>query len=30
MRHATINITLQIYSHVMDDDLRSDIEKMFA
>lgn len=29
LRHSNIGTTLQIYSHVMEDDLRGDIEKMF-
>lgn len=27
LRHSNIGTTLQIYSHVMEDDLRDDIEK---
>ena len=30
LRHSNIGTTLQIYSHVMEDDLRDDIEKMFG
>lgn len=30
LRHSNIGTTLQIYSHVMEDDLRDDIEKMFT
>lgn len=30
LRHSNISTTLQIYSHLIDDDLRVDIEKMFT
>ena len=30
LRHSQITTTLHIYSHVMEDDLRDDIEKMFG
>lgn len=30
LRHSNISTTLQIYSHLIDDDLREDIEKMFG
>lgn len=30
MRHSNANITLAVYSHVLDEDLSGELEKMFS